>query len=1639
MPILLEETRNPNDQSLVDYPSSFGSYIGAKASNAFANNYVTGLIPTQGAIDAAQNNLPTNMEEMQNAVDPMTGAPIYDVQPVYGAPKPKISAEEARKRIKDAGVTLTVPDTGVVPEALDLMIKNQQDRLNRQMVIERSPTGLRSVAGFGTEFAVSMLDPVNVASAFVPVIGEARYTALLASAGGFAGRTAIRAGVGGAEGLVGSALVEPLLYGLNQQLQNDYTMADSLANIAFGTAFGGGLHMMGGGVAEAYRGMRGLPNSFDHLRGLSVREAMDVQRFQADIMAGKVNDVEAATANFNDRMRKAAGLPERDVVDVGTEPINRAPMAEPPSRSQPPFARMYETTPEGAQARALADVKDEIKAELIAVAGNRAEPGAVPALREEIANLQSTLTRLGSAEEFKARAKENQGKGMSRKEAESAARKSIDAERADAQASTDRLQQQLDANAKASQAEQALAELEKGNVPQAYAERVQSRANEILGASQIAGAVNQMTSPPAAMIVQMATPDQQAGALRVAVAHMAEGKTPNVEPIMLSTGAEHLQAAAERQGSVGATTVVDPEGAAAATRRYQASKVKDAKLEVAKAEAEKATAQLEAAIKNLEATGASPALIAKLRADAAAGKDVILYSRGEGQGGTVEGVTAEVHQAFSGKGKDLVDNGVVNVVKSASDLPARSDGKPHPADAKGYFDGQRAYLVADNLAPGEASGVLLHEVGAHYGMEQMLGPQLYRQLLSEIEAKAKAGVAEFKDALDRIPADTPPERVKDELLAYLVQNQPELPLVQRIISQVKQFIYRVLGGRLIDLNADDIRMMAVAALKRVSSAEEAATPGTMLYSKAEERRGDVGIHVLGVERDQRTMGQRVSFADTERAAIDKAAKDSKTPVKDVEQVVRNHKLAHPAKDGWAPLVFKGIKVEDNGKLTYQYQEIPYSFNAVDGKSLKPGTPEYAKRVSAVAKRMVDEVRSVFERAQAGDTAAANIIKQAGWYKEMRSRLRHEFGGMGDLFADLLGATSPNTPVRDNWTNAIDSLRRAMRGDFDELMPKWVAWQDAINGKETEFRGWFDGKMQEGLSKKAIKDLPEYKAFREELSGLRELPDALMPLKESGKKYGFNGRNVVRALIDLWRVVKDEDPDVGRGGTKPKALNFSGNLIGFRERATIDVWAARMLQRLAGDKRIPSMAEGGVSGNMKSSGETTLQFGFGQDVFGQAAKDIRAASDLKADQHLAKINDDDLQAVVWFVEKEVWTKNNWTSAAGEGGSFEFEADLTGSQAQKRITELRKTIDSSKSSPDQRDAAITELKGLSQSVDRYQGGLSIQKSAETQGVDYIPDDPVMAQLANRVKTAVYETDDGATVLGSKVLSTEGRYGGVERSIDLEVVSREGYDPVPLQVQMLHEAMNAQQDSMFLSRVLRHDEDVDTLTHRPGVEIYFRDGKAVQDMQPVLDDLAKVGVEYYTVIVDARRMPGAMAGEMGNAVGVRFQYIPEFDVRYGDDAMLKMTDDELRSRMEQKSSELSRLADDVMTKVEGVSYAQRLWYATDVRFEHEYKGTIDALSNRTAPEGNTGAGSGTWTGRPVREGLEAAALQSQAAQPGASAGEPGNAVGRDAVSPTAQAQAAVIEDIKTTGKAFDEGVKDAQAMGEAVNAAALCGLRS
>ena len=145
-------------------------------------------------------------------------------------------------------------------------------------------------------------------------------------------------------------------------------------------------------------------------------------------------------------------------------------------------------------------------------------------------------------------------------------------------------------------------------------------------------------------------------------------------------------------------------------------------------------------------------------------------------------------------------------------------------------------------------------------------------------------------------------------------------------------------------------------------------------------------------------------------------------------------------------------------------------------------------------------------------------------------------------------------------------------------------------------------------------------------------------KADGKTlFNANTPAAMMAFLDKFRERK--------AGDSPKTPNFTGNLIGYSDKATIDLWAARFLRRMAGLKPVPTAAESGVSGSylaepLKSGIQVGGEFGFGQQAFQNAAKELRK------DPRFAGLGDDDLQAIVWFLEKEHWTKNDWTNKTGE---------------------------------------------------------------------------------------------------------------------------------------------------------------------------------------------------------------------------------------------------------------------------------------------------------------------------------------------------------------------------------------------------------
>jgi hypothetical protein len=118
--------------------------------------------------------------------------------------------------------------------------------------------------------------------------------------------------------------------------------------------------------------------------------------------------------------------------------------------------------------------------------------------------------------------------------------------------------------------------------------------------------------------------------------------------------------------------------------------------------------------------------------------------------------------------------------------------------------------------------------------------------------------------------------------------------------------------------------------------------------------------------------------------------------------------------------------------------------------------------------------------------------------------------------------------------------------------------------------------------------------------------------------------------------------------------------------------------LAGDHQ-----KGSTLFEPKVSGE----FGFGQDAFREAADEINKSGIIKnIAPAIGDLGPDDLQAVAWFIEKEKWTNNGWTTKAGEGGSLDYEMSLAGALIKSRISDLRKGINKSFQGPARRKGEL-----------------------------------------------------------------------------------------------------------------------------------------------------------------------------------------------------------------------------------------------------------------------------------------------------------------------------------------------------------------
>jgi hypothetical protein len=305
-----------------------------------------------------------------------------------------------------------------------------------------------------------------------------------------------------------------------------------------------------------------------------------------------------------------------------------------------------------------------------------------------------------------------------------------------------------------------------------------------------------------------------------------------------------------------------------------------------------------------------------------------------------------------------------------------------------------------------------------------------------------------------------------------------------------------------------------------------------------------------------------------------------------------------------------------------YNSFHYVVNDTQQQALNSAIQSGA--VDALADEMVNETTEMMKDPE--------VSAGMGWYGRMRTRLSQIFGADRDLFTHLLGTTSAQTAVEQNFRYSVNLYNRFKAGEFDAQIKRYLALRGRLQA----------GTLGDLLIRSKVKNSKGVVYTKELIK--KSQPSALLqnaarhfnllPTQPDGQLFGANSYPALKALSQVWFADR-----LGKNRMTPKTPQFAMNLNGQSLEATIDVWAARSLRRIIyrgrKEARIVPKEETAVS---------NPDFALGQLIFARAAKKLN-------------MNPDDLQAVVWFGEKKIWDQNGWTGAAGAlKSSFDEPAEV-----------------------------------------------------------------------------------------------------------------------------------------------------------------------------------------------------------------------------------------------------------------------------------------------------------------------------------------------------------------------------------------------
>ncbi|EPL8678335.1 hypothetical protein N0P70_004295 [Klebsiella michiganensis] len=395
-----------------------------------------------------------------------------------------VSKSDAEARLKEYGVkSINVPDAGITQSFLDHVVSERRDALAKQQIAAAAPSGLVATPlNFTASLAGSMADPGNVALALVPFGGEARAATML---GRFGERLAVGARLGAAQAVA----TVPFTAQAAAAEGNDFTYGNAMESVFFNTLAGGLMHAGGGIIADAVRS----------------RRAGTAENPAASPGVKPVADAQPTPVVTPDNIPAGVNIPE-----TGTNADLSASIAR--------DAESY------AYSRAYDDVVPEYLARQ-----QELQTGFI----DNVADLRTELaanTRQSEALDatLAQRITDYQAQRMNFKAARAKAQRDIQGEKDTITARNQEINQTLERNAAAEQARGRESQLSHKEIPEDLAPLIDQRAQQIresMQMSPVAGAVRTASSA-----VREADWSVNQQAYRGALAHMMEGRSPDIEP-----------------------------------------------------------------------------------------------------------------------------------------------------------------------------------------------------------------------------------------------------------------------------------------------------------------------------------------------------------------------------------------------------------------------------------------------------------------------------------------------------------------------------------------------------------------------------------------------------------------------------------------------------------------------------------------------------------------------------------------------------------------------------------------------------------------------------------------------------------------------------------------------------------------------------------------------------------------------------------------------------------------------------------------------------------------------------------------------------------------------------------------------------